>query len=120
MKKLARRGLSLVLSFLMVASLASSDISFVSNAEETNHVWTKVSLSDITSSDSIAITMTTSDGETYVLPNASSTKAGPAAVLGTVDGSALTIESGKDSDYAWTITKNTVEETVVNNASNNT
>ncbi|SHI79434.1 CehA/McbA family metallohydrolase [Pseudobutyrivibrio xylanivorans] len=120
MKKLARRGLSLVLSLLMILSLAYTDVSFVSNAEESNHVWTKVSLSDITSSDSIAITMTTSDGTTYVLPNASATKAGPAAVLGTVDGSSLTIEEGKDADYAWTITKNTVEETVVTNAENNT
>ena len=119
MKKLARRGLSLVLSFLMVASMASTDVSFVSKAEETNHVWTKVSLSDITSSDSIAITMSTSDGATYVLPNASATNSGPAAVLGTVDGESLTIESGKDADYAWTITKNTVEETVVVNAENN-
>ncbi|MBQ7147326.1 MAG: CehA/McbA family metallohydrolase [Pseudobutyrivibrio sp.] len=120
MKKMARRGLSLVLSFLMVASLANTDISFVSKAEETNHVWTKVSLSDITSSDSIAITMTTSDGATYVLPNASATNSGPAAVLGTVDDKSLTIEAGKDADYAWTITKNTVEETVVAGSENET
>lgn len=119
MKKLARRGLSLVLSLLMVVSCAYTDISFISKAEETNHVWTKVSLSDITSSDSIAITMSTSDGETYVLPNASTGKA-PAAVLGTVDNGSLTIESGNDSDYAWTITKNTVEETVVAGSDNNT
>ncbi|SDI00130.1 Chitobiase/beta-hexosaminidase C-terminal domain-containing protein [Pseudobutyrivibrio sp. 49] len=119
MKKLARRGLSLVLSLLMVVSLANTDISFISKAEETNHVWTKVSLSDITSSDSIAITMSTSDGETYVLPNASTGKA-PAAVLGTVNNGSLTIESGSDADYAWTITKNTVEETVVAGSENNT
>ncbi|SCZ79589.1 CehA/McbA family metallohydrolase [Pseudobutyrivibrio xylanivorans] len=119
MKKLARRGLSLVLSLLMVVSCAYTDISFISKAEETNHVWTKVSLSDITSSDSIAITMSTSDGEIYVLPNASTGKA-PAAVLGTVNNGSLTIESGSDSDYAWTITKNTVEETVVAGSDNNT
>ena len=119
MKKLARRGLSLVLSLLMVVSLAYTDISFISKAEETNHVWTKVSLSDITSSDSIAITMSTSDGETYVLPNASTGKA-PVAVLGTVNNGSLTIEEGSDADYAWTITKNTVEETVVAGSENNT
>ena len=119
MKKLARRGLSLVLSFLMVASLAYTDISFISNAEETNHVWTKVSLSDITSSDSIAITMTTSDGETYVLPANSANKA-PAAVLGTVADGSLTIAEGSDKDYAWTITKNTVTKTEVIPAENNT
>ncbi len=119
MKKLARRGLSLVLSFFMVFSLAFTDISFVSNAEEMNHIWTRVSLSDITDGDSIAITMTTSDGETYVLPAESTNKA-PAAVLGTVDGASLTIADGSDKDYAWTITKHTVEEKVVENTINNT
>lgn len=113
MKKMARRGLSLVLSFLMVASTAFTDFSFVSNAAESHHKWTKVSLSDITSSDSIAITMTTSDGTTYVLPNASATNAGPTAVIGAVEDSTLTIAEGSDKDYAWTITKNTVEEKVV-------
>ena len=98
MKKMARRGLSLVLSFLMVASTAFTDVSFVSNAAESHHKWTKVSLSDITSSDSIAITMTTSDGTTYVLPNASATNAGPAAVIGTVEDSTLTIADGSDKD----------------------
>ncbi|SDB22653.1 Chitobiase/beta-hexosaminidase C-terminal domain-containing protein [Pseudobutyrivibrio sp. YE44] len=119
MKKMARRGLSLVLSLFMVFSLAFTDLSFVSYAEEANHIWTRVSLSDITSGDSIAITMTTSDGETYVLPATSTSKA-PAAVLGTVDGSSLTIADGSDKDYAWSITKHTVEEKVVNNTENNT
>ena len=118
MKKVARKGLSLVLSFLMIVSLAYSDISFTSNAEETNHVWTRVSLSEITSSDSIAITMQTSDGETYVLPSNSTSKA-PVAVLGAVDKDSLTIDAGVDKDYAWTISKNTVEETVYTNSENN-
>lgn len=120
MKKLARRGLSLVLSFLMVASLAFTDISFVSKAEETNHVWTKVSLSEIGSNDQIAITMIDSNGDTYVLPSAKATNKAPAAVLGTVNDGKLTISSGSDADYAWTITKNTVEEKVVTDATNNT
>ena len=119
MKKLARRGLSLVLAFFMVATTAYSDMSFVSLAEESNHVWTKVSLNEITSNDSIAIAVTTSDGETYVMPSVSSTKAAPVAVSATVSGSELTISDGKDSDYAWNVSKKTVEETVVANAENN-
>ncbi len=119
MKKLARRGLSLVLAFFMVATTAYSDMSFVSLAEEANHVWTKVSLNEITSNDSIAIAVTTSDGETYVMPSVSSTKSGPSAVLATVSGSELTVSEGKDSDYAWSVSTKTVEETVVANSENN-
>ncbi|MBQ3773256.1 MAG: chitobiase/beta-hexosaminidase C-terminal domain-containing protein, partial [Pseudobutyrivibrio sp.] len=119
MKKLARRGLSLVLAFLMIATTAYSDMSFVSRAEETNHVWTKVSLGEITSSDSIAIAITTSDGETYVMPSVAATKTGPSAVLATVSGNELTVLDGKDSDYAWTVSTKTVEETVVANSENN-
>lgn len=119
MKKLARRGLSLVLAFFMVATTAYSDMSFISRAEESNHVWTKVSLSEINSSDSIAIAITTSDGETYVMPSGSATKTGPSVVLAAVSGSELTIADGKDSDYAWSVSKKTVEETVVANTENN-
>ncbi|MBQ8489600.1 MAG: CehA/McbA family metallohydrolase [Pseudobutyrivibrio sp.] len=119
MKKLARRGLSLVLAFLMIATTAYSDMSFVSRAEETNHVWTKVSLGEITSSDSIAIAITTSDGETYVMPSAAATKTGPGAVPATVNGNELTVLDGKDSDYAWTVSTKTVEETVVADSENN-
>ncbi|WP_458459462.1 CehA/McbA family metallohydrolase [Pseudobutyrivibrio sp.] len=119
MKKLARRGLSLVLAFFMVLTCAYSDMSFVSLAEETNHVWTKVSLGEITSSDSIAIAITTSDGETYVMPSAAATKTGPSAVPATVNGNELTVLDGKDSDYAWTVSTKTVEETVVADSENN-
>lgn len=116
MKKLARRGLSFVLSFLMVVTTAYSDMSLIAHAEEAHHVWTKVSLSDIKSDDSIAITMTTSDGTTYVLSK--SQNSNPAAVKATVNGNNLTIDEGSDSDYAWSITKHTETRTIVNNNEN--
>ncbi len=116
MKKLARQGLSLVMSFLMTFSVFFFDFS-VSNAEETNHIWTKVSLSDIKADDSIAITMT-KDGTTYVLPSKASSKVPPVQV-GTVKDGKLTISEGSDSDYVWKITKNTITKTVKNNQVNN-
>ncbi len=119
MKKLARKGLALGLSFLMFASTAYSDLSLIAHAEEEHHVWTKVSLNDISENDSIAITMTTSDGTTYVLPNAKATNAVPNAKIGTVDGNTLVMNEGDDAGYAWKLTKYTVEEAVVADAVNN-
>ena len=112
MKKVSRRALSLVLSFLMTLSFGLYDYPLMSySAEEKNHIWTKVNLSEISANDSIAITMT-KGGNTYVLPNAKSTNAGPKAVLATVENGSLIIPEGTDSDYAWKITKNTVTKTV--------
>lgn len=112
MRKAGRRALSLVLSVYMALSVGISDLSIASYAAEepakTNHLWTKVKLEDISADDSIAITMT-SGGVTYVLPNAQSTKTGPLATAANVDGDTLSITDGNDSDYAWKITKNTVE-----------
>ncbi len=120
MRKMARRGLSLVLSFLIIGTTAFSDLSMVSFAADTDdYVWTKVAFSDISETDSIAITMTTSDGTTYVLPNAATSKV-PTAVVGTVSDGMLTIADGADSDYAWTITKYTETETIVDNTTNET
>ena len=112
MRKAGRKALSLVLSVYMALSVGASDLSIASYAAEkseaTNHLWTKVKLEDISADDSIAITMT-SGGVTYVLPNAQSTKTGPLATAANVDGDTLSITEGNDSDYAWKITKNTVE-----------
>ena len=96
MKKLARKGLSLVASFLMVLSAFTTEFAATAHATEItqkdNHIWTKVNLGEISADDSIAITMKTSDGKTFVLPNAQSSSA-PKAVLGSVsaDGKSLTI-----------------------------
>ncbi|SFU74372.1 CehA/McbA family metallohydrolase [Butyrivibrio sp. INlla21] len=112
MRKASRRTLSLVLSFLMTLSVGVCDFSLVSFAKEestkTNHVWTSINLEDISADDSIAITMTTEDGETYVLPSLEATNSGPVAKLSTVENGSLTISDGKDGDYAWKITKHTV------------
>lgn len=112
MRKAGRKALSLVLSVYMALSVGASDLSIASYAAEkseaTNHLWTKVKLEDISADDSIAITMT-SGGVTYVLSNAQSTKTGPKVKVATVDGDTLSISEGSDSDYAWKITKNTVE-----------
>ena len=109
MKKVSRRALSLVLSFLMTLSFALYDYPIMSySAEKINHIWTKVNLSEISENDSIAIAVTEGDN-TYVLPNAQSTNAVPNAVLATVKNGELTIPEGIDSDYAWKITKKEVK-----------
>ncbi len=112
MRKAGRRALSLVLSVYMALSVGISDLSIASYAAEepakTNHLWTKVDFDKISADDSIAITMTKGT-ETYVLSNALSTNSGPKVKVATVDGDTLSISEGNDSDYAWKITKNTVE-----------
>ncbi len=112
MRKAGRKALSLVLSVYMALSVGASDLSIASYAAEepakTNHLWTKVDLDKISADDSIAITMTNDTG-TYVLSNALSTNSGPKVKAAKVDGDTLSISEGNDSDYAWKITKNTVE-----------
>ena len=112
MRKAGRKALSLVLSVYMALSVGASDLSIASYAAEepakTNHLWTKVDFDKISADDSIAITMTKGT-ETYVLSNALSTNSGPKVKVATVDGDTLSISEGNDSDYAWKITKNTVE-----------
>ena len=70
------------------------------SSELTGNVWTKVSISDITASDTIAITMT-KDGVTWALYNANGTGSAPTAVVVTVSGSSM---SSEDVDtIAWNI-----------------
>ena len=118
MRKVTRKALSLVLSFLMTLSVGLCNFPVASfAAEETNHIWTKVDLEDISADDSIAIAITTADGETYVLPNAETSKA-PVATLAKLDNGSLTIPGGNDSDYAWTITEYTVAADASEDADN--
>jgi hypothetical protein len=114
MKKLARRGLAFVLSFLMIVTTAYSDMSLIALADEVHHVWTKVELSQISPNDSIAIA-TSKDGVTYVLPN-SKTSGAVVGVKADVNGDTLVITEGKDEDYSWTIS----EGGTVSNQTNNT
>ena len=70
----------------------------------TGNVWTKVDPSAITSSDTIAITMT-KDGVTWALYNANGTGSAPTAVVVTVNGTTMT------SDVVDTISWNVVSDT---------
>ncbi|RKM54713.1 hypothetical protein D6853_12810 [Butyrivibrio sp. X503] len=124
MRKASRRTLSLVLSFLMTLSVGVCDFSLVTFAKEestkTNQIWTSINFEDISENDSIAITMTKGE-KTYVLPNAEATNSGPKAVSAKEDKGVLTFEGDIDnSDYAWTITKNTVETKTVKDDENGT
>ena len=106
MKK-GKRGKKLIagiLAMVMAVSLLSGTLVFSAFAEDETYTWVEIDAGDITSSDLIAITMTTSGGTTYVLPNAAVSK-GPTAVLATVSGEILTISEGSDSDYTWTFTE---------------
>ena len=121
MRKASRKALSLVLSFLMTLSVGVFDFSLVTYAEEpakANHVWTAIDLEDISDDDSIAITMTTQAGTTYVLPNAKASSSGPVVVTATVKDGEMTIAEGSDSDYAWKITKTVIEKVTSTNDEN--
>ncbi len=121
MRKASRKALSLVLSFLMTLSVGVFDFSLVTYAEEpakANHVWTAIDLEDISDDDSIAITMTTQEGTTYVLPNAKASSSGPLVATATVKDGEMTIEEGSDSDYAWKITKTVIEKVTSTNDEN--
>ena len=102
----AHKLLSLLLSLCMVFSLLPASIWA---AEPATATWTKTDLSQITSEDTVAITMTKGD-TTWVLPaNAATT--GPAAIVATVSGDTLTTDSG---NYGWTISAVTDGYTIQN------
>ena len=69
-------------------------------APSTGNKWTKVELSEITSSDVIAITMT-KDGTTWALFNGNGTDSAPTAVEVNVNGSTMT--STTVDDLSWNI-----------------
>ena len=94
----SKRILSALLSLVMLLSLLP--VSVFATETETTATWTKVALSDIAATDTVAITMT-KDNTTWVLPN-SATKQ-PMAFTGTVADGKLTT-SGGGNKYGWTIT----------------
>jgi len=85
----------------MVFSLLPVSIFAADGATAT---WTKTTLEEITSEDTVAITMT-KDGTTWVLPTTGGGNNGqPLAVTGTVGEDTLTTE-GYASAFGWTVTK---------------
>ncbi|MCD8353414.1 MAG: hypothetical protein LUC47_03760, partial [Clostridiales bacterium] len=98
-----RRLVALVLALAMCLP-ALPAVAAAEDETTTVSTWTQVDLEDISSSDEIAITMTTSDGTVYALPtaNTGSSKA-PTAVIVTAEDDTLSIEATGD-DYAWTFT----------------
>ena len=96
MKKTYSRALAMLLAVVMVLSM----FPVMAFAEGSATTWTKVSFSDITAEDTVAITMS-KDGVTYVLPTvAEGTSEQPLAVTGTVEGNTLTTDG---DGYGWTI-----------------
>ena len=91
------RFLAIVLLVAMTLSLMPTTLAY---AEESS-TWTQTTLDQITAEDTIAITMTSSSGTTYVLPTAAATNAGPKAEAVTPDGTTLTL--GSADAYGWTI-----------------
>lgn len=93
-----RRFLSLLMALVMVLSLLPA----LALAEDGGSAtWSKVDLENIQPTDTVAITMTTSDGITYVLHNGNAASTAPTAVVGTVSANTLTTV---DSDsLSWNI-----------------
>ena len=99
----AHKLLSLLLTVCMVFSLLPASIWAEDTATAT---WTKTTIDKITSEDTVAITMTSADGNTtWVLPTAGKGKNNqPLAVSVTPEGDTLTT-AGAASDYGWTLTR---------------
>ena len=111
MKKSFTRIISVLLCIGMIFTMSSPGAWMTqAYAAETDSVWTEVegteedtALKVAASSEKlIAITMTTSDGETFVLPSAT-TSSGPTAKPATITDGKLVIGGAKE-DYGWTIT----------------
>ena len=91
------------LAFLLALVMVFSMLPVSALAAEETATWSKVELKDINPTDTIAITMTTSDGTTYVLDNSKGTKSAPVAVVGTVSGDTLTTTTASSSTLGWNI-----------------
>ena len=96
-KRRTSRFLAIVLLVAMTLSLMPTTMAY---AEEST-TWTQTTLDQITADDTIAITMTSSSGTTYVLPTAAADSTGPKAEEVTPDGTTLTL--GSADAYGWTI-----------------
>ncbi len=100
-----KRTTSKILSLLLAACMLFSLFPVSIFAEDTDSAtWAKTTLDEITSEDTVAITMTKGD-TTWVLPTTGGGSQGqPLAVTGTVDGDTLTT-GGYASALGWAVTK---------------
>ena len=94
----SKRILSALLSLVMLLSLLP--VSVFATETETTATWTKVALSDITATDTVAITMT-KDKTTWVLPNDGDAKTAAKAITGTVSENTLT--TSEAAKFGWKI-----------------
>ncbi len=100
-----KRTTSKILSLLLAACMLFSLFPVSIFAEDTDSAtWTKTTLNEITSEDTVAITMS-KDGTTWVLPTKGNGSQGqPLAVTGTVEGTTLTTQ-GASAEFGWTVSK---------------
>ena len=99
----SKRLLSALLSLVMLLSLLPVAAFATEPAAPKTATWTKVALSDIAATDTVAITMT-KDNTTWVLPTTGEgSKKQPLAVTATVADGKLTT-SGSAEKYGWAIT----------------
>ena len=79
-----RRCVAIFIVFCMILSTLVISKPLVVHAASESATWTKINLTDITSTDEIAITMTSSAGVTYLMSNNNGTEKAPTAVVGTL------------------------------------
>ena len=94
----SKRILSALLSLVMLLSLLP--VSVFATETETTATWTKVALSDIAATDTVAITMT-KDNTTWVLPNDGDATTAAKAITGTVSKNTLT--TSEAAKFGWKI-----------------
>ena len=95
----SKRLLSALLSLVMLLSLLPV-AAFATETAESKATWTKVALSDITATDTVAITMT-KDKTTWVLPNDGDAQSAAKAITGTVSENTLT--TSEAAKFGWKI-----------------
>ena len=93
-----------VLTGLLAVMVSFSGISFRAVFADSTSTWKKVDgiAEAVASGKQVAITMTTSSGTVYALPNATSTNTGPTGKVVTKDANG-NLELDADQ-YGWTIT----------------
>ncbi|HBZ90096.1 MAG TPA: hypothetical protein DEO62_03640, partial [Lachnospiraceae bacterium] len=102
-KKLGRKLLSFLLTLAMVISAFTGMIPGTVVTVRANDVWQEVSVNDMQTGDTIIITNTTSEGNTYGMANDGGTSVAPQAVGLTITDGSLT---GSETDLAkcvWTV-----------------
>ena len=96
------KKLSKLLSLLLLVGMLFSMLPATALAADGDQVWTRVEPTAIAEGDTVTITMTTADGNTYALSNAPVSK-NPTAPSVTVDGDTMTADNNDAISWSMAV-----------------